>query len=228
MRRSGSRLRINAQLVDTSTDFPLWSDRYDREMKDIFEVQDEIARKIAEALRITLSPQEQEAIAAKPTENLQAAEAALEASGTDYNVYVPIQNALGALGKDEALRNFRHREILALENHLRQVPGDARARILLAVDYAAEDRVEDAVRETNLAVALRPNEATVLYNAACNYCLLKRKLEAIEALRKAWDAGFRDADWARRDPDLALLHGDPDFEGLYPERTAATDGRKVS
>ena|SRR5713226_1758761 len=59
-------------------------------------------------------------------------------------------------------------------------------------------------------------------------CLLKRKLEAIEALRKAWDAGFRDADWARRDPDLALLHGDPDFEGLYPERTAATDGRKVS
>jgi len=41
-------------------------------MADVFEVQDEIARKIAEALRITLTPQEQEAIAAKPTENLQA------------------------------------------------------------------------------------------------------------------------------------------------------------
>ncbi|MGH9576494.1 MAG: protein kinase domain-containing protein, partial [Terriglobales bacterium] len=72
LRRSGARLRINTQLVDTRTDFPLWSERYDREMKDVFEVQDEIARKIAEALRITLSPQEQEAIAAKPTENLQA------------------------------------------------------------------------------------------------------------------------------------------------------------
>ena len=44
----------------------------DREMKDVFEVQDEIAQKIAAALRIQLSPQEQEALAAKPTDNLQA------------------------------------------------------------------------------------------------------------------------------------------------------------
>src|SRR5947209_17640274 len=72
VRRSGNRLRISGQLIDTATDFPLWSERYDRELKDVFEVQDEIARKIAAALRITLSPQEQEALAAKPTENLQA------------------------------------------------------------------------------------------------------------------------------------------------------------
>src|SRR5207248_10992821 len=72
LRRSGARLRITTQLVDTATDFPLWSERYDREMKDVFEVQDEIARKIAEALRVTLSPQELEALAIKPTENLQA------------------------------------------------------------------------------------------------------------------------------------------------------------
>ena len=72
LRRSGARLRINAQLVDTRTDFPLWSERFDREMKDVFEVQDEMARKIAEALRVTLSPQELEALAVKPTENLQA------------------------------------------------------------------------------------------------------------------------------------------------------------
>jgi TolB-like protein len=72
LRRSGDRLRINAQLVDTATDFPIWSERYDREMKDVFEVQDEIARKIAEALRVTLSPQEQEALADKPTDDLQA------------------------------------------------------------------------------------------------------------------------------------------------------------
>jgi len=57
LRRAGNRLRINAQLVDTRTDFPLWSERYDREMQDAFEVQDEIARKIAEALRVTLAPQ---------------------------------------------------------------------------------------------------------------------------------------------------------------------------
>ena len=72
LRRAGARLRISAQLVDTRTDFPLWSERFDREMKDVFEVQDEMARKIAEALRVTLSPQELEALAVKPTENLQA------------------------------------------------------------------------------------------------------------------------------------------------------------
>ena len=72
LRRAGTRLRINAQLMDTHTDFPVWSERYDREMQDVFELQDEIARKIAEALRITLTRQEEEALAAKPTENLQA------------------------------------------------------------------------------------------------------------------------------------------------------------
>ena len=72
LRRAGARLRISAQLIDTQTDFPLWSERFDREMKDVFEVQDEMARKIAEALRVTLSPQELEALADKPTENLQA------------------------------------------------------------------------------------------------------------------------------------------------------------
>ena len=72
LRRAGARLRISAQLVDTRTDFPLWSERFDREMKDVFEVQDDMARRIAEALRVTLSPEEIEALAVKPTENLQA------------------------------------------------------------------------------------------------------------------------------------------------------------
>ena len=351
LRRAGTRLRINAQLVDTQTDFPLWSERYDREMKDVFEVQDEIARKIAEALRITLSPQEQEELAAKPTENLQAydlflrgksyarrltrhdadfalqmfesavsqdptfalahaaianvcasyyylydrdnkwieradaacakavslrphlpevevargwihyaggdveeaircsqraielksdcegayylllralfaagrnqevatiSDAALEASGTDYNVYVPIQNALNVLGKAEALRNVRERSIQALENHLKEMPEDARARTLLASDYASLNRVEDAMREASLAMVLRPDEAMVHYNAACTFGVLGKKTEAMDAMLKAWKAGYRDPVWPRRDPDLQILRGEPEFERLYP------------
>jgi serine/threonine protein kinase len=356
LRRAGARLRINAQLVDTRTDFPLWSERFDREMKDVFEVQDEMARKIAEALRVTLSPEELEALAIKPTESLQAydlylrgkryarrqtrqdlefalqmfenavaidgsfalayaacanacamfycnysrdqvwverareasgkavalrwdlpevqvsqawvlyaaelhgeavrmvkkaierkrdcegayyllcralfaagryqevrdvAEAAIEASGEDYNVYVPIVNSLGAMGKEEVQRNMRQRRIAAFENHLKQVPEDARARILLGDDYAALGRPDDALRELNLAVTLRANEASILYNAACLYCVLKRKPEAMDALRKAWEAGFRDSVWARRDPDLIPLHDDPEFDRLYPEKPAS-------
>jgi serine/threonine protein kinase len=359
LRRSGNRLRITTQLVDTHTDFPLWSERYDREMKDVFEVQDEIARKIAEALRVTLSPQELEALAVKPTENLQAydlylrgkryarrqtrqdlefalqmfenavamdpsfalayaacanacamffcnfnrdpvwveraraasgqalalrwdlpevqvsqawvlyatelhdeavrmvrkaierkhdcegayyllcralfsagryqeivevMELALEAGGEDYNVYVPIMNALGALGKPTEHANILQRRVSALENHLKQVPEDPRARILLGGDYAMLGRVEDSMRETNLAMTLRTNEASILYNAACNYCLLKRKPEALDALHRAWEAGFKDAGWARRDPDLALLHDEPEFQRLYPASSGKPAG----
>jgi non-specific serine/threonine protein kinase len=72
LRRAGNRLRITAQLVDTQMGHSAWAERYDRELKDVFEVQDEIARNITQALRITLSPQEEKAIARKPTENAQA------------------------------------------------------------------------------------------------------------------------------------------------------------
>jgi len=354
LRRAGARLRINTQLIDTQTDFPVWSERFDREMKDVFEVQDEMARKIAEALRVTLSPQELEALATKPTENLQAydlylrgkryarrqtrqdlefalqmfenavaidpsfalayaacanacamfycnysreqlwverareasgkavalrwdlpevqvsqawvlyaaelhdeavrmvrkalerkrdcegasyllcrslfasgryqevvdvADAAIEASGEDYNVFVPIVNSLGALGKEEARREMTQRRASTLENHLKQVPEDARARILLAGCYSDWGRVDDALRELGMALTLRTNEASILYNAACVYCLLKKKPEALDALRKAWDAGFQDSRWARRDPDIAILHGEPEFERLYPEKS---------
>jgi serine/threonine protein kinase/Tfp pilus assembly protein PilF len=356
VRRAGNRLRITAQLVETQTGHTVWAERFDREMKDVFEVQDEIARKISEALRVTLSPQELEALAVKPTENLQAydlflrgkryarrqtrqdlefalqmfenavsldpsfalayaacanacamfycnfsrdqlwverareasgkavalrwdlpevqvsqawvlyaaelhdeavrmvkkaierkrdcegacyllcralfaagryqelsdvAESTIAATGEDYNVYVPILNALGALGNEEATLSMSQRFTVALETHLRQVPEDARARVLLGVNYARVGREEDALRELNLAVTLRANEASILYNAACAYCGLKRKPEALDTLRRAWEAGFHDTVWTRRDPELALLHGDPEFERLYPEKPAS-------
>jgi non-specific serine/threonine protein kinase len=88
--------------------------------------------------------------------------------------------------------------------------------------YAELGRVDDAMRELILAVTLRANEASILYNAACVYCALKRKPEALDTLHKAWEAGYRDSVWTRRDPDLTLLHGDPEFEHLYPEKPAAT------
>jgi|HubBroStandDraft_6_1064221.scaffolds.fasta_scaffold01672_5 serine/threonine protein kinase/tetratricopeptide (TPR) repeat protein len=72
LRRAGNRLRITAQLIRAQTGHSIWAERYDRELKDVFEVQDEIARSISQALRIKLSPQEEKAIARKQTENPQA------------------------------------------------------------------------------------------------------------------------------------------------------------
>ncbi len=351
LRRAGNRLRINAQLVDAMTDFPIWSERYDREMEDVFAVQDEIASKIAAALRITLSPQEQEALAEKPTENLHAydlylrgrnfarrvgrqdmqfalqmyenavaldpnfavahaaianvcaqyyyyferkqewidrvhaaaqkaiatgrdepeircAEAwldfaqgkyesavdkiraalardpdidggyhlfgralfesgryqevldimedALAHAGENYNTTIPIHNALGAMGKTDALKNYTFREIAIFEAQLKKTPEDARVRVLLAGDYAYQGRVEDAQRELDLAMALRPDDTMILYNCACTLCEMDKTEEAMVALKKAWEAGYKNPVWTRQDPDLAKLHGNPEFEELYP------------
>ena len=108
------------------------------------------------------------------------------------------------------------RSVQALENHLKEMPEDARARTLLAADYAELNRPEDAMREASLAMVLRPDEAMVHYNAACTFGVLGRKAEAMDAMVRAWKAGYRDPIWARRDPDLMLLHGEPEFERLYP------------
>ena len=123
-------------------------------------------------------------------------------------------NALGALGKN--VDNARQQRVQVLEAQLSKVPEDARARVLLAGDYASMNRADDAMREANMAMALRPNDALVMYNVACTFCGLGKKDEGLSALRKAYDAGFRDADWTRRDPDLALLRDDPEFERMYP------------
>lgn len=72
VRRSGNRVRIAAQLIDVQTDQHLWAETYDREMKDIFSIQSEVAQNIAVALKATLSPRELVLIQNNPTKNLQA------------------------------------------------------------------------------------------------------------------------------------------------------------
>jgi serine/threonine protein kinase/Flp pilus assembly protein TadD len=72
IRRSGTRVRITAQLVEASTRHSVWAERFDRQLEDVFAIQEEIARNIAQALRITLTPQEEKTIARRPTENTQA------------------------------------------------------------------------------------------------------------------------------------------------------------
>ena len=349
LRRAGSRLRITAQLVETNTGHSAWAERFDRELKDVFEVQDEIARSITQALRITLSPQEEKAIARKPTENTQAYDAylrgrsyarretrpdlefalqmfdlailldpdfasahagiahacamihgwhdpdprwidkglaaceralkldphlaevlvargllfyaqkkygeaieyarmaierkadcpgaynvlarsyfasgrfqdacalverALEANGDDYNLYIPIANALENLGQTEAAREIRQRHKRVLEQQLEMVPEDVRARVLLASHYAGFGEVDRATVELKRAIFLRPDDSNILFNAACVYGRLSRKQEALAMLKKAREHGYHNVAWMSRDPDLACLHGDPEFELL--------------
>jgi serine/threonine protein kinase/tetratricopeptide (TPR) repeat protein len=346
IRRAGNRLRITAQLVETKTRHSAWAERYDREMADVFVVQDEIARSIAQALRVTLSPQEERTIARKPTESLQAydyflrgrsytrrenldfalqmfeqaikldpnfalahagvanvcgmifelreqhpkwiergvtacdrassldpqaaevlaaqarvyyaqkqwdpavryarmaierkadcegaynilgralfasdrweeaaalVDRALESNGDDYNTYVPYGNVLQRLERMDEFHQLRSKMMGVLEKQLEMVPEDVRARILLAGLYAEFRREEDAIRQVETAVALRPGDSNVLYNAACTYGLLGMKTEAMQTLAKAFEAGYGNREWAARDPDLASLRDEPEFQRL--------------
>jgi len=72
VRRAGNRLRITAQLIDAKTGTHLWAERYDRDMTDIFAVQDDVTTNIVEALKVTLTPAETARIAEVPTKNMEA------------------------------------------------------------------------------------------------------------------------------------------------------------
>ena len=72
LRRSGERLRITARLVETLTARSVWAERYDRQMEDVFAIQDEIAQSIAKALKLVLTEQEKRAIEKAPTTDVQA------------------------------------------------------------------------------------------------------------------------------------------------------------
>ena len=72
VRKAGNKLRIGAQLISVEDGYQLWSERYDRELEDVFEIQDDIARSIARALRVVLTEREREVIEKVPTTNLEA------------------------------------------------------------------------------------------------------------------------------------------------------------
>ena len=72
VRKAGNRLRINAQLINVADGYHLWSERYDRDMDDVFAVQDEIARSVVEKLKVKLLGEQQAPVIRRPTDNLEA------------------------------------------------------------------------------------------------------------------------------------------------------------
>ncbi len=72
VRKAGNRVRINAQLIEGATSGHIWADRYDRDLTDIFAIQDEITKTIVEQLKVKLLPEEKRAIEQAPTDNVEA------------------------------------------------------------------------------------------------------------------------------------------------------------
>jgi serine/threonine-protein kinase len=183
VQRIGQRIRVTAQLVDAVTGYGLWSERYDRQIEDIFAVQDEIARAVAGALEVQLAG---DGTAASRTRDLQAHDAYLQGLSHLHarDVAAAIAGFERAIAADSAYADAHAAlsSALALAPEYTAIPSDsaapaaeAAARRALALDstdsrafaalgYVSKNyrwRYDDAERAYRAAIALDPNDATV-------------------------------------------------------------------
>jgi adenylate cyclase len=193
VRKSGTRVRITAQLIDNTTGGHLWAERYDRDLTDVFAVQDEITHRIVESLRVSLLPTEREAIDKVPTENVEAYsfyllgrqffrrhsrvhyevarrmfEKAIELDPNYARAYAGVADC------ESFLYNFFEstgvERILEASARALELDADlAEAHASRGVALSIVDRLDEAEREFQAAVRLDPNlfEAFYFFGRAC-------------------------------------------------------------
>ena len=161
VRKVGSRVRINAQLIDGGTGGHVWAERYDRDLDDIFAIQDEISEAIVAALKIKLLPQEKKAIEKRGTENAQA-----------YTLYL-LARQYWVTGNHGDVR--REQRVMRICSRAVEIdPYYARAWALLAMAqsslrYGFGQLVDDGVAAAHTALAIDPTIAEA-------YCPKARRL----------------------------------------------------
>jgi len=142
VRKSGGRVRITAQLVDGASNDNVWAERYDRDLNDIFALQDEISEAIVKALKLKLLPEEKKAIEQRGTTNLEA-----------YNLYLMARQHY-ATGNEGDIR--RNDAIVRLCKRAAEIdPNYAQAWALMALGQMLARLVRGGVVDDGLAAAER-------------------------------------------------------------------------
>jgi adenylate cyclase len=151
VRRAGDQVRITAQLIDVATDSHLWSETYDREMKDVFAIQDDIAQSITTALALTLTPKERRSIQYVATSDPKA-----------YDFYLRGRSYMYTMTRRDyeyAIRMFRQAIELDSKYALAYAGiADAYSHLYRYAD-ASKDNVNKAMDASNKAIALDPDSA---------------------------------------------------------------------
>jgi adenylate cyclase len=213
VQRSGERIRISAQLIDALTGRHLWAERYDRDLKDLFALQDEIIMKIMSAIEVKLTRGEAARVAAKGTDNLeayiklmqafeylhrrtkegniQARKLAEEAIALDPE-YPMLYFFLGAtrvmdvlLGLSKSPRKSVQEATRLLQKALAIDESHPIASSLLAFVYGMQRQHEKSLAQAERAVALNPNMAAPNLHLGGALFRLGRYEEAIQSLEKA-------------------------------------------
>jgi adenylate cyclase len=207
VRKAGNRVRITAQLIEAATDSHLWAERYDRDMDDIFALQDEISEAIVKALKLTLLPAERQAIERRSTTNPEAYKLYLmarqyNATGNSRHRAVTVRLCKRAIEIDPnyarawALLSVSqaNRALLALtggsgweaaERALALAPDLAEAHAAKGRVLGDSGRYEESLAEHAIALELDPDAYEVNAAAARCFIAMHRYREAIDCLEKA-------------------------------------------
>ena len=218
VRKVGNRVRITAQLIEGASDSHLWAERYDRDMDDIFALQDEISEAIVKALKLTLLPAEKRAIEQRSTTNPEAYKLYLmarqyNATGNSRHRDITVRLCQRAVEIDPDYARAWALLAVSLSNRLllltkgSDTGWDAAERALalapdLAEAHAAKGRVlgdagryDESLAEHAIALRLDPEDYEVNTAAARCFIALRRHEEALQCLGKA--AAANEADfWA--------------------------------
>jgi adenylate cyclase len=179
VQRAGDRVRVTAQLIDALRGHHLWSERYDRNVKDLFQLQDEITMKILTELRVKITEGETVRVYAKGTSNLEAYLKAMEGDG-----YRDQNNK-----EANAVAKRLYQEAIELDpNYAMPHIGLARAHVLdvyLAASESIKESISNAMRSAQKAIELDNSSAEA--NAALSLVLvmLRQHDKAIEAGERA-------------------------------------------
>jgi adenylate cyclase len=148
VRKSGTRLRITAQLIDVESGFHLWSETYDRELADVFAIQDEIARSIVDALKLQLAGDAETPLVTAATDNVEA-----------YTKYLKGRFFFNKLGEMDLRRSLEHYQAaLAVDaNYAHAYAGIADSWMNLADDWVSPHEAYPKARQAaSRAIELNP------------------------------------------------------------------------
>ena len=150
VRKAGQKVRVNAQLIDGSNGGHLWADRYDRDLTDIFAIQDEITQAIVEQLKVRLLPKEKKAITQAPTTNVEA-----------YNYYLKGRQLFHAFTRSYLIlaKEMFARATEIDPNYARAYAGMASATARLWGMYNVPTNADELLAITDKALELDPNLA---------------------------------------------------------------------
>jgi adenylate cyclase len=201
VRKAGNRLRITAQLINVADGYHLWSERYDRELEDVFAIQEEIAKNIVRALKIKLSEREKHALGKVKTQDVQAYDFYLRGreffhQGTRKNIKYASEMFTRAIKKDldyalayagladchSFLRQFEKKQenieqsLAASKRAIELDPELAEAHAARGLAVSLSMQYDEAEKEFERAIKLNPK----LYEAYYFYartCILQGKIE---------------------------------------------------